>query len=140
MRPPIRVNIDGRYATTDDLLNETAGTDREFTVEVTDSLGHAIPKTRYGSTVVPLVDGRWMFRNRSLVLQSGQVAEWHFWLNRMFDMTLPGVYLVTFIRPFPKPDGTVGKAVSNTLQLKISAENPAIDGLDLQGPERKTAD
>jgi hypothetical protein len=129
---PIVVDIDARYSNSTNLLSETVATEREFNVTVTDSQGHAVPKTRYGNTISPLVDGRWGFRNRPLILDSGQMAEWHFWLNHIYDMSLPGIYLVDISRAFPKNDGTIGKAETLTLQIKVTNEEPRYGDDNLQ--------
>ena len=87
-----------------------------YSVTVTNQEGESVPKTRYGTP-------------RSFRPSSGTATqEWEvgreevmkIHLNRLFDMTRPGKYRVSFSRKLILPDGSTAQVESNSLTVVIA--------------------
>lgn len=74
--------------------------DKAFKITLTDSRGKAVPLTRYGKLVqaAPTFDRHSSYANPVTLINPGSKLEYHFWINRMYDMTTPGDYHITFSR------------------------------------------
>ncbi|MEO7714564.1 MAG: hypothetical protein ABIY70_00040 [Capsulimonas sp.] len=101
-----------------------------FDIQVKDAAGHDVPLTSYGKTVqhdasasvsdLPIIGN--FFRNRSIrvTLDKGGSAIYHFWLSRIFDLSLAGSYAVTLTFGVTSHDAKqVVKIVSNVATIQI---------------------
>lgn len=119
----------------------------EFDVVVKDARGQMLPLTRYGKLVYHAPIPSFVYKNAVLELQPGGEAEYHFWINRVFDMTLPGTYYITIKRHVSTSQNHFDEKsgydiVSNTSPIKVVessefSDNPATSlGAPLLRPKK----
>lgn len=107
-------------------LTDSGPSERQFEITVTNSEGVPVPLTLYGKNLASLPPISGGFKNRLIFLQPGEELEYHFWINRIYDMTVPNTYLVTFKRKVPTLDGRgTSEVISNIVSLKVIEPNIA---------------
>ncbi len=90
---------------------------KAFKIVLTDAGGNTVPFTRYGKLVEsePTFSSHFSYANRAIEVRPGYKLEYHFWINRMYDMTIPGDYHITFSR-----SGIVtSNVISNVAIIKV---------------------
>ncbi len=86
--------------------------------------GKSVPLTRFGHHMTA---GAMSERCIGRMLEPGRELRWEITLNRYFDMTTSGVYLLTASRPISQWDNDSSSAItrpitSNTLKLELTEE------------------
>ncbi len=126
---PVLVNLDVRTNQDHFVSFEDNNTPvKEFKITLTDSQGNTVPFTRYGRLIqsAPTFAPHDSYANPVVGVGPGDVLEYHFWINRMFDMTTPGDYHITFSRLGMVP----GKITSNTATIKV------VESTNFNAPDR----
>ena len=92
---------------------------KEFQVSVTDSANHPVSLTRYGQAVRDEELPTAVYRDVIRLIAPGYEAQYHFWLNRQYDMTLPGIYHVIISRSVTDDQGQVISLASTPTTITV---------------------
>lgn len=113
---PVTLNLIIRNVSEEALSLFERSPDRDFVLEVTDDLGKSAPLTRYGEIVRGATTSRMNIRR----VDPKEECSYNILVNRVHDMTLPGIYSITakYVKEMgPGHEPVV--IVSNTVEVKI---------------------
>lgn len=90
-----------------------------YQLTVTDAEGKAVPQTRYG-TLQPFARPYLQSGTRTHKWDEGREQAVKIHLNRLYDLSCPGRYTISFSRNIVLNDGTATEVESNSLVVEIT--------------------